>query len=200
MATAPAVFDIVLASASPRRRELLRSAGIRALIVPADLDETPRPQEAPADLVQRLSLAKARRIASAGTIVLAADTVVVVDDNILGKPVDAADAGRMLRSLSGRTHAVLTGLSVIDPSGSARTHVERTDVTFVTLTAADIDWYVATGEPLDKAGAYGIQGAAARFVERVRGSYTNIVGLPLAVAVDMLRAAGTPVPRPQAID
>ncbi len=200
MSTEPAPFDIVLASASPRRHALLAAAGIRAVAVPADVDETPLPHESPTDLVRRLSLAKASRIVSAGTTVLAADTIVVVDDEVLGKPVDESDAGRMLRSLSGRTHAVLTGVTVIDPSGSPRTHVERTDVTFVTLSAADIDWYVSTGESLDKAGGYGIQGSAARFVERVQGSYSNIVGLPLAAVVDLLRAAGTSIPRPGTID
>jgi septum formation protein len=172
--------ELVLASASPRRRELLAGLGLRFDVRPADVDETPRPGEPPADLVERLAGAKAAAVgASRREVVVAADTVVVADGDALGKPVGGDDAARMLRRLGGRTHHVLTGVAV--RLGAALTSgVVSTEVTFRPLTEADIAWYVATGEPLDKAGAYAIQGVGGLFVERIDGSYHNVVGLPLA--------------------
>jgi septum formation protein len=170
----------VLASASPRRRELLAGLGLRFDVRAADVDETPRPGEPPADLVERLAGAKAAAVgATRREVVIAADTVVVVDGDTLGKPVDGDDAARMLRRLGGRTHHVLTGVAV-RLGAALTTQVVATEVTFRPLTEDDVAWYVATGEPLDKAGAYAIQGAGGLFVERIDGSYHNVVGLPLA--------------------
>ncbi|MEP7116368.1 MAG: Maf family protein [Acidobacteriota bacterium] len=172
----------VLASASPRRAELLGAAGFVFTVAPADIDETPLTGE-PADrYVLRLAESKARAVAAGrpDQAVLAADTTVVVDGDILAKPLDAADAAAMLRRLQGRAHEVLTGVALVAP-GFARVVLDTTRVTFAPMSEADIAVYVATGEPMDKAGAYGIQGWAARFVTRVDGSYSNVVGLPLAV-------------------
>lgn len=179
---------IILASASPRRAELLRSAGIDFDVVPANVDETRRPHETAGDYAARLAEAKARTIHSreGQRTVLAADTVVVVDAEILGKPVDEADARRMLGLLSGRTHDVLTAVSIFHPGEIVDTRVETTTVELVPLSGADIDWYVATGEPLDKAGAYAVQGLASRFIPRIDGSYSNVVGLPIALVYRML--------------
>ena len=198
--------SLILASASPRRAELLARFGVAFVVRPADVDETPRAGEGPERLVARLAEAKAAaglhaaraEIGAArgdhgGAVVLAADTVVVIDDEILGKPVDGADAAAMLRHLSGRTHEVVTGVAVAATStaeDAVLTDVVRTEVTFVELSEADIDWYVATGEPLDKAGAYGIQGLGGLFVAEIRGSYDNVVGLPLARTRAMLALAG----------
>jgi septum formation protein len=171
---------LVLASASPRRRDLLAGLGLRFEVRAAAVDESPRPGEPPADLVERLARAKAEAVAgNRDEVVIAADTVVVADGETLGKPVDAGDAARMLRRLGGRTHRVLTGVAVRHDGAAAAT-VVATEVTFTPLTEADIEWYVATGEPLDKAGAYAIQGAGGLFVARIAGSYHNVVGLPLA--------------------
>lgn len=146
---------------------------------PADLDETPRPGESPRDYVLRLAVEKAAAGARPGELVLAADTTVVVDGEILGKPEDDDDARRMLRLLSGREHSVLTGIALHSPSGNAA-EVDETLVRFAALSEAEIDWYVATGEPRDKAGAYAIQELASLFVEGVVGSQSNVVGLPVA--------------------
>jgi septum formation protein len=188
---------VILASASPRRAELLRSAGIAFDIHPAHVDEDVHDEEAPDRYVLRVAEAKARTIASRfpDRLILAADTTVVVDGQILGKPRDAADAGRMLRLLSGRTHEVLSGICVIRPveaghdngaHGRCDVRLARTSVEFVLLTSEQIDWYVASGEPMDKAGAYAIQGLASRFVTRIDGSYSNVVGLPVALVYEML--------------
>jgi septum formation protein len=170
---------LVLASGSPRRRELLERLGLRFEVRPADLDETPRPGESPPDYVLRLAIEKAAAGARPGELILAADTTVVVDGEILGKPEDDEDARRMLRLLSGREHSVLTGIALQGPDGHA-SDVEETRVRFAPLTEAEIDWYVATGEPRDKAGAYAIQELASLFVEGVAGSQSNVVGLPVA--------------------
>jgi septum formation protein len=175
--------SLILASASPRRRELLEQAGIEYIVDPADIDEAEVPGETPEQHVVRLALAKAVAVASRYRegLVLGADTVVVVDGDILGKPVDAEDAARMLRSLSGRTHTVLTGIALVDAKGgSARSAVESTEVAFSGMSDKDIENYIRTGEPMDKAGAYGIQGRAAIFVEKVEGCFFNVVGLPLS--------------------
>jgi septum formation protein len=177
----------VLASASPRRAELLARAGIDFDTRPAHVDETPWPGEEPEAHVRRLAEAKARAVAvdHRGALVLGSDTIVVLDGRILGKPLDADEARAMLRALSGRAHDVLTGVALVI-GDEARVDVCRTRVWFRTLTAAEIDGYVATGEPMDKAGAYGIQGGAARFVERIEGSRSNVVGLPVEVVRAML--------------
>ncbi len=183
---------IVLASASPRRAELLRSAGIPFEVLAADIDESEHPGEAADAYVRRVAAEKARVVArrAPGRVVLAADTTVVVDGRILAKPADAGDAARMLRALSGRAHAVLTAVCLAGPEpGQARTEVAETHVEFAPMSEEEIAGYVASGEPMDKAGAYGIQGLASRWVSRVDGSYTNVVGLPVALVYQMLRAA-----------
>lgn len=179
---------IVLASASPRRAELLRSAGIDFDVQPANVDETIVPGEAPNDYVSRLAEGKARLVYERDVrrTVLAADTAVVVDTHILGKPLDDADAARMLRMLSGRTHEVLTAVSVFHPGQIVDTRVDATTVEFAPLSDTDIDWYVSSGEPMDKAGAYAVQGLASRFVTRIEGSYSNVVGLPVALVYQMI--------------
>ncbi|MEX2606551.1 MAG: Maf family protein [Kiritimatiellia bacterium] len=179
----------ILASASPRRAELLRSAGLDFEVIPARVDETPLPGEAPADLVARLSHLKAAAVFDVhpDALVLAADTVVVSDGVILGKPADAKEARAMLTALSGRTHQVLTGFSILRPDRPHQQQVCITRVTFRKLGEDDIQAYVRSGDPLDKAGAYGIQGNAASFVQKIHGSYTNVVGLPLAEVVEALR-------------
>ncbi len=185
---------LVLASASPRRAELLRLAGYAFIVAPADLDETPEPGEAPAAYVRRLAEAKAGAVAAArpGAVVLGADTTVVVDGDLLGKPVDDADASAMLMRLQGRAHDVLTGVAVVGPGGRASA-VAATRVWLAPMSASEIAGYVASGEARDKAGAYGIQGLASRYVTRIDGSYPNVVGLPVAV-VHALLAPYRPVP------
>jgi septum formation protein len=174
--------DLFLASASPRRADLLRTLGLTFTVRAADVDESVRTGEDPAAYVERVARAKAAAVAAQepAAVVVAADTTVVVDGRILGKPTDAADARTTLRALAGRTHEVLTAVVA---AGGERTAsaVARTEVRFAPMTDAELDWYVATGEPLDKAGAYGIQGAGGLFVERIDGSYHNVVGLPLDV-------------------
>ena len=203
-----AVDRIVLASASPRRAELLEAAGIEFDVMPADIDETAHTGEAPEAYVRRVAEAKACAIArrAGARIILGADTTVVIGGEMLGKPADDADAKRMLRLLSGRTHDVLTAVTVrrgphvstdarsAKAEGSTArmtTAVCRTEVEFAALSAEEIAWYVGTGEPRDKAGAYAIQGYASRFVTRIAGSYSNVVGLPIALVYEMLAA-----PRP----
>jgi septum formation protein len=183
-----ALPSLVLASASPRRRELLGGLGAVFAVRPVDLDETPRPGEAPRAYVLRLALEKAAagavRAVSMGEreLVLAADTVVVLDGDLLGKPRDEADARRMLGRIAGREHTVLTGVALHEPgAGEPRraSTVETSRVRMAPMGEEEIAWYVATGEPLDKAGSYAVQGLGALFVEEVFGNYTNVVGLPL---------------------
>ena len=182
---------LVLASKSPRRRELLTAAGINCDIVEVTVDETVLRLEPPGEHVRRLS----REKAEAGfalrphDVVLGADTIVVVGSEIMGKPKDAADATRMLRTLSGREHEVLTGVALISTQKTV-VEVARTRVWFNPLTDPEIDGYVASGEPLDKAGAYAIQGLASRFVARIEGSYSNVVGLPVASVYSLLKQLG----------
>ncbi|HMV50134.1 MAG TPA: Maf family protein [Blastocatellia bacterium] len=180
--------SLILASASPRRSELLRAAGIEFSVRVADIDESVLPGEAPADYVLRLSREKAQAVAQPGETVLGADTTVVVSREIAGKPIDAEDARRMLRLLSGQWHEVLTGVSLVCDE-QILSELAVTRVKFSELTEAEIDWYVATGEPMDKAGAYGIQGYASRFVESIEGSYSNVVGLPVQAVYEMLKQA-----------
>jgi septum formation protein len=172
---------LILASQSPRRADLLRTAGIPFTVTVADVDEREQPNEAPQAYVARLAREKAGRVAAdhPNAFVLGADTTVVVDGAILGKPCDAADAARMLRLLAGRRHEVLTGLCLRGPGGFDRSDVITTVVEFAPLNEAEIACYVATGEPMDKAGAYAVQGRASRFITRIEGSYPNVVGLPV---------------------
>jgi septum formation protein len=195
---------LILASASPRRRELLTQAGLEFLVEPADIDETPLPNEGAAAYVQRLAIEKAQAVcasrrarSSEPFTVLAADTSVVLPDDlggpgtILGKPAGLEDAARMLALLAGRTHAVMTGVAAVHSDRPARTvaDVEITQVTFNAMTPDEIAGYVATGEPLDKAGAYAIQGYAARWIPRIEGDYFNVVGLPIARVLALLAEA-----------
>jgi septum formation protein len=192
------VPSLVLASASPRRAELLARVGAVLTVRPADLDETPLAGESPRALVVRLADAKAAAVAFADRtdeIVLAADTEVVGDGSSFGKPSDRADAAAKLTSLSGRTHEVVTG--VVARRGTDRRHtVVTTRVTFRTLTAEEIAWYVATDEPMGKAGGYAMQGAGAVLIERIDGSASNVIGLPLAETVALLRTLGLPLLTP----
>jgi septum formation protein len=174
------VPSLILASASPRRRELLAALGLTPPVRPVDVDETPLDGEPAVDCVLRLARAKAEAGAGPGELVLAADTLVVLDGRILGKPADPEDAAVMLGQLAGRDHLVQTGVAVRNGDSFAEAAaVETTRVTIAPLTASQIADYVATGEPLDKAGAYAIQGLGALFVERIDGNYSNVVGLPL---------------------
>jgi septum formation protein len=180
---------LILASASPRRAELLRSAGIEFTIEAADVHEAREAGESPVDYSRRLARDKARAVAAGRpeAFVLGADTDVCVDDRILGKPRDAADAAEMLRLLSGRWHEVTTGVCLISPGGADEDIAhETTRVQFSKLTEQEIAAYVATGEPMDKAGAYAIQGWAARWIPRIEGDYSNVVGLPVALVYGLL--------------
>jgi septum formation protein len=211
---------LVLASASPRRQELLRNAGISFTVQPADIDETPRAGERPRDYAERLACEKALAVwrLRPQDVVLGADTVVVVDEMILGKPADAPDAVRMLRLLSGRVHCVITGVCVVETVDNGQLPVatvaaphtdsrrayeilrtenrelriasETTLVTMNELSDEEIREYVATGEPMDKAGAYAIQGMASRWIPCIEGDYSNVVGLPVALVHAMLRHRG----------
>jgi septum formation protein len=191
---------LVLASASPRRSELLRSVGLEFDVYPADIDESVHAGETPSEYVARLSHEKAAAIAErldGEAVVVAADTTVDVDGQILEKPIDDDDARRMLRLVSGRAHLVHTGVTVTWFPGTRARGTERVSVTcvvetavrFVELTDQAIEWYLSTGEHVGKAGAYGIQGAAGAFVERVDGSVSNVIGLPLAETLELIRSA-----------
>ncbi len=187
---------IILASSSPRRKDLLRQIGIVFTSDHVDVDERVLPHEKPEVYVVRVALDKARAAAQrAGNgIVIAADTIVVLDDAILGKPSDARDAARMLTLLSGRGHRVITGLAIIEAATrKTLTRTEITHVWFHNLAQDEISSYVSTGEPLDKAGAYGIQGKGALLVDRIEGCYFNVVGLPLSLLAKMLRSFGIKV-------
>jgi septum formation protein len=185
----------ILASGSPRRRELLGQLGLLFDIEAADVDESVRPGERPAAYVERLAREKAGAVQARRpeAVVLAADTSVVVDDEILGKPgPDAALGAAMLRRLSGRTHQVMTGVAVA--GAGVRALVVTSDVVFRPLSEAEIAWYVSTGEGADKAGGYGSQARAGAFIREIRGSATSVIGLPLAEAVALLEQAGVPMP------
>ncbi len=179
-------MQLVLASASPRRREILETAGLSFVVRPADVDESTRPGENPGDYVRRLAETKARAVWNLGETTLGADTTVVADSQILGKPADEAEARAMLRQLAGRTHEVITGYCLFDGE-IARAGAEITRVVFAPMSEAEITGYVATGEPFDKAGGYGIQGMASKFIERVEGCYFNVVGLPVARVYALLK-------------
>jgi septum formation protein len=192
---------LVLASASPRRRELLAGLGLAFEVRPVDFDETPHPGEAPRDYVLRLALGKAAARAGAGELVLGADTIVVLDGELLGKPRDEADARRMLRRIAGREHAVYSGVALLETLsghavetgelvGRSAATVEISGVVMAPLDDDEIAWYAATGEPLDKAGSYAVQGIGALLVEAIHGSYTNVVGLPLPATRRLFRELG----------
>lgn len=194
---------LVLASASPRRRELLAQVGYRFEIHPAHIPEDPQPGEDPLVYVKRLAQEKAENVyrelitesvalrdGTQPLTVLGADTTVTLDGAILGKPADEADAARMLRLLSGRIHRVITGVAVVTES-SAQVAAESTAVEFLPLSDSEIAAYVASGEPMDKAGAYAIQGRAARWIPRIEGCYFNVVGLPVALVSQLLEASST---------
>jgi septum formation protein len=191
-------MPLILASASPRRRELLASCGIEFQVVPATIDERPQPAETAAAYVQRLAMTKAQAVGEgmleAG--ILGADTIVTREGQLLGKPQSEDDARWMLSYLSGQWHEVLTGVAVLAPAPPDR-HIRQSAVQVVSsrvlmrqLSIPAIQWYISTGEPLDKAGAYGIQGLGAALIERVDGSYTNVVGLPLTETLTLLRRCG----------
>ncbi len=179
---------LILASASPRRSELLRNAGVEFTVAPAHIPEIRQPGELPAAFVQRMAREKAEAVAEQfpSQFVLGADTEVIVDGEVLGKPANAEDAARMLRMLSGRMHVVTTGVALIG-KGVEDTRSETTEVTFAELTENEIRDYIASREPMDKAGAYGIQGIASRWVQRLDGCYFNVVGLPVPLVYRMLR-------------
>jgi septum formation protein len=182
-------MTLILASASPRRSELLRNAGIAFTIVPAQVLEQAMPDEPPLEYAHRLARDKAHAIFAkhSDNVVLGADTVVVVDEHLLEKPRDEQDAARMLRLLSGRSHQVITGVCLLAPAYQ-QTEAEITEVRFSLLTDREIADYVQSGEPMDKAGAYAIQGMASRWIERIDGCYFNVVGLPVPRVNRMMRA------------
>ncbi len=187
---------LILASNSPRRKELMRQIGLDFRVDPADVDESVFPGESPEGYAVRVALDKARAAAArAGTgIVIAADTIVVLDDEILGKPADPGDAERMLKLLSGNVHRVITGLAVMDAAtGKVLTRTSITRVWFRSLAPHEIISYIATGEPLDKAGAYGIQERGALLVDKIDGCYFNVVGLPLSLLGELLLSFGVDV-------
>lgn len=183
---------LVLASSSPRRQELLREAGIAIELCPSHIPEERHPDEAPIDYASRLAREKAETVAAKfpDRYVLAADTIVLAGDELLEKPRDGADASRMLRLLSGREHSVTTAVSLAGPRAKIITRSATTRVFFRKMSEKEIQEYVATGEPMDKAGAYAIQGGAGRWVERIEGEYSNVVGLPLSLVTVMLRESG----------
>jgi len=182
---------LVLASSSPRRADLLTAAGFRFAVAPVHLDERQLPGEIPEAYVERLAQAKAAVATQAtqGAIVLGADTIVVIRGRMLGKPVDSADAEGMLRLLSGRTHEVLTGIC-LRMGARSLVHVEPSRVRMASLSDAEIAWYVQSGEPMGKAGGYAVQGLASRFIEGIDGSYSNVVGLPVASLYNLLKELG----------
>src|SRR6266404_2616594 len=177
-------MKLILASASPRRAEILRSAGLQFAVLSSAVDETPIPTESPQELVRRLALVKAELVAARAlgpAIVIAADTIVVLEGTILGKPRTSEDARQMLEKLSGRTHSVMTGVTLIRlPDVERREFIETTQVHFASISNEEIVKYLSSGEPFDKAGAYAIQGLGGRFIPRIDGCYFNVVGLPLS--------------------
>lgn len=189
----PSMKPLILASASPRRRQLLHEAGVTFTVIPSHIAEELRPGELPEEYALRVAREKAQDVATQcpGSWVLGADTIVAVDDLVLGKPKDAADGFGMLRLLSGRTHRVITAFALLDGTGQVSDHrLVVSQVTFKPLSDDHIHNYLATGEPFDKAGAYAVQGLGAALVERVEGSYTNVVGLPVEEVLAALRTVG----------
>ena len=186
-------MTFILASQSPRRRELLTSIGLAFDVIPSDVPEIHQPGESPEEYVARLSRDKAEVVAAKhpDAWIIAADTTVLLGDQLLEKPADADDAKRMLGLIAGKTHIVYSGVTLQNAARNWReTRVAESEVRMLPLDAREIEWYVSTGEPLDKAGAYAIQGVGAMFIDSIHGSYTNVVGLPLALLFQMLRRAG----------
>ncbi|HXG64874.1 MAG TPA: Maf family protein [Blastocatellia bacterium] len=186
---------IILASSSPRRSEILKTIGVEFEVAPAQVPENPLPGEAPPDYITRLARAKVITVARqrASGLVIGADTIVVLDGQLLGKPKDAEDATEMLKKLSGRWHAVMTGVALYDIATRREVaDYEKTLVRFAQLTDREIAWYVETGEPMDKAGAYAIQGYGGMFVEEIAGNYFNVVGLPVPLVYRLARRLGYP--------
>lgn len=183
------VDRLVLASASPRRRELLERLGATIEVRPADVDETPADREASDNYVRRLALAKLAAVVGPAEVGVAADTIVVLDDQLLGKPADRDGARSMLRRLAGRAHHVVSGVAVHGPGGT-KVATSTTTVVFTPIDDRTLDWYVATDEPYDKAGGYAIQGRGGLFVERIDGSFDNVIGLPMALTRSLLDAVG----------
>jgi septum formation protein len=184
---------LVLASASPRRADLLRMLGLAFEVRPADLEETPRPGEAPLELARRLAEDKARAVGrpAAPALIVAADTIVIIDGAVLGKPDGHDEARRMLRRLAGRTHEVITAVAVrATPEDHLSVETARSLVRFTPMSEEEIDWYARTGEGADKAGAYALQGVGALFIAGIEGSYTNVIGLPLETLYPHLRRWG----------
>ena len=186
-------MSLVLASASPRRRELLAAAGFTVEVDPPQVDEAQQPGEPPAEYIERVTRDKAAVVSARrpDRTVIAADTAVLVDGEVLGKPADDEDAARMLRRLSNRSHDVWTGVAVAR-AGQVAYALERTRVWMLPLSEADVRWYVESGEPRGKAGGYAIQGLASRFVPRIEGSWSNVVGLPVATVLQLLEQVGDP--------
>lgn len=196
-------MKFILASASPRRRELLASIGLDFDVIPSHVPEVHQEGEAPEEYVARLSRDKANALANEhpNRWVIAADTTVLLDEQLLEKPADKADAMRMLGMISGRTHIVYTGVTLENAERNYRdTRVAESEVRMLALSDEDIEWYIATGEPLDKAGAYAVQGIGAMFIDSIHGSYTNVVGLPLATLFQMLRRAGLDPLKPHGVN
>lgn len=188
--TAP---KIILASSSPRRSELLKNLGVEFELASGNVLERPHPDEAPSDYITRIARAKVMAVARQreSGLIIGADTEVVLDGQILGKPEDESDAKRMLNRLSGRWHAVMTGVALYDAATKQEVaDFDKTLVKFATLTPKEVEWYVKTGEPMDKAGAYGIQGLGGLFVEEIAGNYYNVVGLPLPLVYRLARRLG----------
>jgi septum formation protein len=186
-------YELILASSSPRRRDLLSSLGLQFQVVPADLQEIPAPQEAPRDFAVRVAEHKALVVGTKhpSAWIIGADTIVVVEGEILGKPLDRADAKRMLQQLSDREHLVVTGYVLLNMTTDKKLKgVEETQVKIKALEQQEIEWYINTGEPFDKAGGYAIQGKGAFVVEWIKGSYTNVVGLPLSQLLSLFQEAG----------
>jgi len=184
---------IVLASASPRRADLLTAIGVGFELAPSNILERPHPDEAPADYIMRLARAKVIEVARRRDtgLVIGADTIVVLDGRLMGKPEDDSDAERMLKMLSGKWHAVMTGVSLYDVSTKREVaDYDKTLVKFAALTEKEIDWYVKTGEPMDKAGAYAIQGRGAMFIDEIAGNYHNVVGLPIPLVYRLAKRLG----------
>ena len=189
----PELPKVILASASPRRAEILRTVGWPFETLPVNIDESRRDNEDAAGYVQRLAREKAEAAAQkvSNQMIVAADTTVVIDDHILEKPIDENDARRMLHLLNNRWHQVLTGIAIIDPHSQTTIAHEQTEVKFAAMSDGQIDWYVASREPMDKAGAYAIQGLGARFIEGIRGDYFNVVGLPVRLLYELVTRASS---------
>jgi len=186
--------QLILASSSPRRRQLLQLLGLKFEVRSANIDESIQGGETPSAYVERVAMLKAVRVATQmpQALILGADTAVVVDGRVLGKPQSPADARRMLTLLSGRSHAVLTGIALAGTHQSSR--IVESQIDFRVLSRGEIDWYIRTGEPMDKAGAYGAQGIGSFLIQSVHGSYSNVVGLPLAETLLLLNRAGVSFP------